>query len=119
MTSTLRALTDANFNDAINTATKPLLVECGAQWCPPCRVIEPHLAAIAESRSDVEIVTLDADDNTDVCARYGVRSLPTLLLFDRGRVVAQIVGAMPRVKIEAWIDAHVRRGSGAHEHQRT
>ncbi len=108
MPHTLKPLTDATLEHAVKSAPRPLLVEFSARWCPPCRAIEPHLVAIAGSRTDVDVVTVDADDNADAAARLGVRSLPTLLLFDGGRVVAQLVGAQSRARLDAWLDDHVR-----------
>ena len=107
MTKALRQLDDTNVERALADAQRPLLLEVGARWCPPCRAIEPHLAAIAVERADVDVATLDSDDNQVTSAKFGVRALPTLLLFVHGRVVAQVVGAQSRGKLDAWLDAHL------------
>jgi thioredoxin 1 len=93
-------------NLAATLASKaPVLLEFGAVWCPPCRTIEPHVKAVADKYGDRLVVgKLDADGNPDASARFDVRSLPTLLMFKDGQVVGQIVGAVPRARIEALVE---------------
>jgi thioredoxin 1 len=83
----------------------PVLIDFTAVWCPPCRAIAPHVEAVARKyEGRVVVGKLDADSNPETTARYDVRSLPTLLVFRRGQVVGQIVGAVPRPRIEALLD---------------
>lgn len=107
MKNTIATLDDSTFDRTLAAAGKPALVEFGATWCPPCRAIEPHLAAIAAARDDIALYSVDADDSPDLSARFGVRALPTLVILDvrAGRVLAQLVGAQPRAKLDQWIDA--------------
>ena len=101
----MKQLNDSTVESAIRDAQRPVLLELGAGWCPPCRALEPHLVALARERIDIEVATLDVDDNPDTAARLGVRALPTLVLFVDGRVAAQLVGAQSRARLDAWIDA--------------
>lgn len=80
------------------------LVEFGAQWCPPCRLIEPILASMAaEHDGALGVAQIDGDAESELAARFGVRGLPTLLLFRDGEVVGQRVGALRRDALEAWV----------------
>jgi thioredoxin 1 len=97
-------VTDATFDDEVLRSPVPVLVDFTAAWCGPCRVIAPHVAAVAEANAgQLRVATLDVDDNIQVATRFQVRSMPTLLLFQGGNVVGQIVGAVPRSKIEAFV----------------
>jgi thioredoxin 1 len=97
-------ITDANFDDLAVRAPLPVLIDFTAAWCAPCRAIAPHVAAIAREYSGrLTVGTCDVDANTQLVARLDVRAMPTLLLFKAGQVVGQIVGAVPRPKIEALI----------------
>jgi thioredoxin 1 len=107
--SQLRQVTDATFEEEVEQAVGLTLVDFWAPWCPPCRVINPILEQLAEAHGDgVKIVKLDTDSNVRTMSRYNVRSLPTLLLFRDGKVADQIVGAVPRERIEALLTGHQR-----------
>src|SRR6476661_6361817 len=106
----MHTLTDDTF-EAAKTKAHVMLLELSALWCPPCRAIEPHLHALENERVDVEFATMDVDDNPDTAAKLGVRAMPTMLLFVDGTVVAQLVGAHPKAKLAAWLDAHTPRSS--------
>jgi thioredoxin 1 len=94
-----------NNADATLTSSVPVLVDFTAVWCPPCRVIAPHVEAIAAKYDGRLLVgKCDTDGNPELTARFDVRSMPTLLLFKDGQVVGQIVGAVPRARIEAMVD---------------
>jgi thioredoxin 1 len=83
----------------------PVLLEFTAVWCPPCRVIAPHVEALADRYAGRVVVgKADMDDNRELAARFGVRSIPTLLMLAGGQVVGQIVGAVPRARIEGLVE---------------
>jgi len=100
----LLEITNANFDAQALKAPLPVLIDFTAAWCPPCRAIAPHVAAIARDNAGrLTVGTCDADSNAELAARLDVRALPTLLLFKGGQVVGQIVGAVPKTKIEALV----------------
>ena len=85
-----------------------VLVDFWAEWCGPCKMIGPSLEEISEELAgQVEIVKLNIDDHPDTPAKYGVRGIPTMLLFKNGEVAAQKVGAAPRSQIQQWIEAQL------------
>jgi thioredoxin 1 len=103
-TTTLPDITDATFDETITGAEVPVLVDFWATWCGPCTLVEPILAEIAEQRSDLRIVRLDVDANPRAVQRYGVMSMPTLMLFRGGEPVLRMVGARGRSHLLAEID---------------
>lgn len=107
-TSPLTWTHDARFDADVNAAPT-VLVAFSGHWCPPCRLLEPTLAALAKDRADVKVLELDADENQATAQRYQVRALPTLFLFRGGRVVGQRVGNQSRRQLDAWLDEAARR----------
>jgi thioredoxin 1 len=92
---------DAEFKREVLESKQPVLVDFMAAWCPPCRVIAPVLDALAsEYKGRMKFAKLNVDDHQRTAEEYGIRSMPTLLVFKEGRVVKQIVGAVPRSKLE-------------------
>ena len=90
-------------------ANVPVLVDCWAEWCPPCRMIAPHLDALArESNGRYVIAKLDVDTNQRTAARFQTSSIPTLLIFKNGQLVDKMVGAHPKQAIAAKLQAHAR-----------
>jgi thioredoxin 1 len=92
---------DTTFKTEVLESAEPVLVDFWATWCAPCKAIAPSLEALAvEYKGKVKIAKVDIDENQQVAQQFGIRSIPTLLLFKGGKVVDQIVGAVPKTKLE-------------------
>jgi len=103
-TSTVVDVTDATFATEVEQSDRLTVVDFWATWCGPCRLISPILEQIADERAgELKVAKVDVDANARTTARYNIRSMPTLLFFREGRVVGQIVGAVPRARIEEVI----------------
>ncbi len=95
---------DANFEEEILKSDIPALVDFWASWCAPCRAIAPIIEEMAETYSGkVKVAKLNVDENPATPGKYGVRGIPTLILFKDGKVVDQLVGAVPKAQIENLI----------------
>lgn len=98
--SKAQEVTDATFQEQVLSSKGAVLVDFWATWCPPCRALAPVLDEIAQEQSDkLTIVKLDTDENQRTAAQFGVMSLPTLILFQDGQPVKQIVGAKPKAAL--------------------
>jgi thioredoxin 1 len=94
-------LQDATFDKEVLKSDVPVLVDFWAVWCGPCKAIAPHVEALAtEYKGKVKVAKMDVDEHQQVPQQYGIRSIPTLLVFKGGRVVDTIVGAVPKSKLE-------------------
>jgi thioredoxin 1 len=99
-------ITDATFAREVIASQVPVLVDFWAEWCPPCHRLAPVLEELAtEYEGRVRIVKLDADANPQTVARYGILSMPTLTVYRAGEVVSQVIGAQPKAKLRAQLDA--------------
>lgn len=97
-------VTDAAFENDVLSAPGPVLVDFWAPWCGPCKQMAPSLSALAEKfAGGLTVAKVNIDENPDVPVKYGVRGIPTMMIFDRGAVVATRVGAMPAGKLEEWV----------------
>jgi thioredoxin 1 len=98
-------LTDDNWKAEVTEAEGPVLVDFWAEWCPPCRMIAPSIEALATAYSGkAKVGKLNVDDNPAVAQAFGVRSIPTLLVFRGGKVVDQQIGALPQPRIAEMLD---------------
>ena len=108
------AITDATFEQDVVRASGVTVAKFTAEWCGPCRMMAPHFEALATARAaDARFVEVDADASPAASARYGVRGLPTVLYFRDGALVGQVMGAVPRPKLEAELDRVAGLSAGA------
>ena len=97
-------VTDSNFKTEILGSKLPVLVDFWAAWCAPCRAIAPHVEALAKDYDGkIRVGKCDIDSNPNFSSQYDIRSIPTLLVFKDGKVIGQLVGAVPKMKIEDLI----------------
>ncbi len=100
--------TDSNFEDEVLNSDKPVLVDFWAEWCGPCRMIGPIVEEMAEEYDGkAKIGKVDVDSNSEVSVKYGIRSIPSLLIFKDGEVVDQIVGAVPKSHLTKQLEAQL------------
>ena len=104
--SNTKAVTDTNFDSEVLNATGPVLVDFWAEWCGPCKQIAPALEDIAGEMSDkLTVAKVNIDENPVTPSKYGVRGIPTLLLFKGGQVTATKIGALPKSQLRDWVDS--------------
>jgi thioredoxin 1 len=103
MSATIK-VTDDSFKQDVLNADVPVLVDFWAEWCGPCKMIAPGLEELADSMKDkVKVVKLNIDDNPETPTKYGVRGIPTLMLFKDGVISATKIGALPKAQLETWL----------------
>jgi thioredoxin 1 len=104
----VKELTDDNFETEVLKSDVPTLVDFWAVWCGPCRQVAPTVDALADQyQGKLKVGKMDVDHHQIVPQQYGIRSIPTLLIFKGGKVVGQVVGAVPRSKLESEIQKHL------------
>ena len=100
-------VSDSDFKTAVLDSTEPVLVDFWAEWCGPCKAIAPALDDLATRyKGKVKVAKLNVDDNQQTAQTYGIRGIPTLLVFKGGKVVEQIIGAVPKSRLEESFKKH-------------
>lgn len=97
-------VTDESFEADVLNSDKPVVLDFWATWCGPCKMIQPVLEQIDAERDDIVIAKMDIDDNPETPTRFGVRSVPTLIIVKGGEVIATTMGAKPKGQMDAWIN---------------
>ena len=108
MSESIKHVSDASFEQDVLQSSKPVLVDFWAEWCGPCKMIAPILEEVAKDYEDrLQIVKINVDENQDVPAKFGIRGIPTLILFKNGANAAHKVGALSKSQLTAFIDSHL------------
>jgi thioredoxin 1 len=102
---TIIMTSDSSFENDVLKADRPVVVDFWAEWCGPCKMIAPFLEELAAEKGDqVTVAKVNIDDNPLTPTKYGVRGIPTLMLFKNGEIAATKVGAMPKTKLYEWVE---------------
>ncbi|MBQ3774751.1 MAG: thioredoxin [Ruminobacter sp.] len=104
MSDLVKEIDDALFEEQVLFSKKPVLVDFWAPWCGPCKMVGPVIEDLAGEMSDVSFVKVNVDQSRDFAAQYGVRNIPTLLVFKNGELVAKQVGALNKQKMKEFIE---------------
>lgn len=108
MGNATKAVTDATFDAEVLKSDHPVLVDFWADWCGPCKMIGPVLEEIAaELEGQITIAKVNVDENPESPGKYGIRSIPTLILFKNGQIVSTKVGSVPKAALQTWIKENV------------
>ena len=108
MSEHIHHVTDGNFDDEVLQSQTPVLVDYWAEWCGPCKMIAPILDDVAKDYAGkLKVAKLNIDDNQETPAKYGIRGIPTLMMFKGGNVEATKVGALSKSQLTAFIDSNI------------
>lgn len=108
MSEFVKDVSDSSFENDVLGSAKPVLVDFWAQWCTPCRMLAPTVEAVAQQfRDTANVVKLNVDDNPSTAQRYGIKGIPTLILFREGKEVERFVGATSKEAITRMIDKYI------------
>ena len=107
--STVPEVTDSSFTAEVLESTLPVLVDFWAPWCGPCRMVAPVVEEVSQQfEGQINVVKLNTDDNPTIASQYGIRSIPTLILFKDGQRVDMVVGAVPKTTLAETIEKHLK-----------
>lgn len=108
MTNNIKAISDASFEEDVLQSDKPVLVDFWAQWCGPCKMLSPIIDEVAkEYTGKVNFTKMDVDANQATPSKFGIRGIPTLILFKNGTIAAQKVGLLSKSQLIAFIDSNI------------
>jgi len=108
MSEAIKHITDSSFETDVVQAGKPVLLDFWAEWCGPCKMIGPILEEVAKEYGDkIQIAKINVDENQEIPAKFGIRGIPTLILFKNGEVAAQKVGALAKSQLTAFLGSHL------------
>ena len=103
-----KATNDKSFHNDISSNDLPVVVDFGAEWCGPCKVLDPILEEIAEENKDkVKILKMNIDENPMTPQKYGIRGIPTIMIFKKGELIDTKVGSLPKTALESWIQSNL------------
>lgn len=100
-------VTAQNFEEKVANADTPVVLDFYADWCGPCRILGPRFEALAEEISDAQFYKVNVDNASELAARFGVQSIPTILVFKNGELVERGMGAMPKDQLEEMVEKHL------------
>lgn len=104
----MKQVTDANFEAEVLKAAGPVLVDFWAEWCGPCRQIAPALEELSKDlAAKISVAKVNIDENPATPSKYGVRGIPTLMIFKNGQVAATKIGALPKSKLYEWVESSI------------
>jgi thioredoxin 1 len=108
MSETIKYISDASFDSDVAQSATPVLVDYWAEWCGPCKMIAPILDEVSKDYAGkLQVAKMNVDENRDIPAKFGIRGIPTLMLFKNGAVVATKVGALSKSQLTAFLDSHL------------
>ena len=106
MSDKILTLSDATFDETVKASDTPVVIDFWAEWCGPCKMIAPFLDELAtEMEGRVTVAKVNIDENPQTPRKYGVRGIPTMILFKGGQVAATKIGALPKSKLKEWVES--------------